>query len=79
MSTIKTSLRETEVNEHIYPHISVAKRGYACKIPLFKVFNYTLYKLHTGCQWSQLAIARDSAGKKEMAQYGFQAHEQQRS
>lgn len=64
MSTIPTSLTETAFNEHIYPHISVAKRGYACKIPLFKVFNYILYKLYTGCQWSQLPIEKDSEGKK---------------
>jgi len=56
MSTIPTSLTEKAFNEHIRPFISVAKRGYECRIPLYKVFNYILYKLHTGCQWEMLPI-----------------------
>ena len=56
MSTIPTSLTEKEFDEHIRPYISVAKRGYECSIPLYKVFNYILYKLHTGCQWELLPI-----------------------
>ena len=43
----------------MYPYLSTAKRGYECKIPLFKVFNYILYKLHTGCQWASLPIDPD--------------------
>jgi len=60
MSTIPTSLTEAQFKEHVYPHLSTAKRGYECKIPLFKVFNYILYKLHTGCQWASLRIDPDS-------------------
>jgi hypothetical protein len=60
MSTIKTSLTQAEFNEHVYPYLSRAKRGYECKIPLYKVFNYILHKLHTGCQWSSLVIAADA-------------------
>jgi len=30
---------------------------YGCEIALVKVFNYRLYRLHTGCQWMQLPIA----------------------
>jgi hypothetical protein len=37
--------------------LSTAKRGYVCKIALVKVFNYILYRLHTGCQWTELPIA----------------------
>jgi transposase len=59
MSTIPTSVTEEQFNEHIRPHLSTAKRGYECKIPLYKVFNYMLYRLHTGCQWAQLPIAPD--------------------
>jgi hypothetical protein len=50
MSTIPTSLTEKQFEEHVRPFISVAKRGYECSIPLYKVFNYILYWLHTGCQ-----------------------------
>lgn len=59
MSTIKTSLTEAEFKAHVYPHLNTAKRGYECKVPLFKVFNYILYKLHTGCQWASLPIEFD--------------------
>ncbi len=59
MSTIPTSVTEEQFAEHISPFLSKAKRGYECSIPLHKVFNYILYRLHTGCQWDQLPIERD--------------------
>ncbi len=59
MSTIPTSLTEEQFNEHVYPYLNTAKRGYECKIPLYKVFNYILYRLHTGCQWERLPIDCD--------------------
>jgi hypothetical protein len=34
---------------HHYPHFITAKRGFECKMLLYKVFNYILYRLHTGC------------------------------
>ena len=43
MSTIPTSLTEKQFNDHILPYLSTAKRGYVCKIALYKVFNYILY------------------------------------
>ena len=61
MSTIPTSVTEEQFNEHVLPSLRTAKRGYVCKIPLYKVFNYLLYRLHTGCQWSRLPIERDPA------------------
>ena len=59
MSTIPTSLTQNQFNEHVLPYLSVAKRGFICRIPLYKVFNYILYRLHTGCQWDQLRIDPD--------------------
>ena len=59
MSTIPTSLTDKQFNQHIRPFISMAKRGYECQIPLFKVFNYILFRLHTGCQWDRLPIDPD--------------------
>lgn len=59
MSTIPTSVTEGQFEQHIRPCLSTAKRGYICKIALHKVFNYILYRLHTGCQWNQLPIALD--------------------
>jgi transposase len=65
MSTIPTSVTEKQFIEHIHPHLSTAKRGYECKIPLYKVFNYILYRLHTGCQWYQLPIDSDTEDPKK--------------
>jgi hypothetical protein len=52
------------------PFLSKAKRGFVCKIRLYKVFNYILHRLHTGCQWDQIAIdpdPRNSEKKKSVA------------
>src|SRR5574340_662059 len=59
MSTIPTSVTEEQFEEHISPFLSKAQRGYVCSIPLHRVFNYILHRLHTGCQWDQLPIERD--------------------
>ena len=59
MSTIPTSLTKKQFDQHVRPFISTAKRGFECQIPLYKVFNYILYRLHTGCQWHRLPIDRD--------------------
>src|SRR5436190_7792515 len=59
MSTIPTSVTEEQFEQKIRPHLSVAQRGYVSCIPLYKIFNYILYWLHTGCQWSTLPIERD--------------------
>ncbi len=37
MNTIPTSVTEKQFAEHVRPYISTAKRGYECKIPLYKV------------------------------------------
>ena len=76
MSTIPVSLTEKQFNEHIRPYISVAKRGYECQIPLYRVFNYILYRLHTGCQWERLSIAPDpeDAEKKEISHHAVYYH-----
>jgi hypothetical protein len=65
MGTIPTSLTEKQFKEHALPYLSVAKRGYVCQIPLYKVFNYILYRYHTGCQWHQLPIEPDEKDRKK--------------
>ena len=57
MSKIPTKLTEKQFMEHIDPYLSRAKRGGTCQIPRYKVFNYILYWLHTGCQWEEIPIA----------------------
>jgi hypothetical protein len=59
ISSIPISLTEEQFNEHINPYLSKAKRGYVCSIPLYKIFNYILYRLHTGCQWERIPIEAD--------------------
>ena len=53
---IPTKLTEIQFKTIVEPHLSKAKRGYVCKIPRYKMFNYILYLLHTGCQWRELPI-----------------------
>lgn len=69
MSTIPVSLTQEQFEQYIRPGLSVAKRGYECQIALYKVFNYILYRLHTGCQWARLPIdsAADNPQKKKSA------------
>ncbi len=59
MSAIPVSVTQEQFEQYIRPTLSVAKRGYKCRIPLYKVFNYILYRLHTGCQWERLPIDND--------------------
>jgi hypothetical protein len=59
MSTIPTSVTEEQFKEHVYPYVSKAQRGYECSIPLYKIVNYILHRLHTGCQWNEIAIDPD--------------------
>ena len=76
MSTIPTSLTEKAFDKHVRPYISVAKRGYECSIPLYKIFNYILYKLHTGCQWEMLPIAfsKKDSRQKEISYHAVYYH-----
>lgn len=68
MSKIPTKLTEKQFQKYIEPYLSTAHRGFACQIPLYKVFNYILYWLHTGCQWAELPIlpAADSEKKSSV-------------
>ena len=69
MSTIPTSVTEEQFEQYIRPYLKTAQRGYECKIALYKIFNYILKRLHTGCQWSELPIANSSREpeKKKLA------------
>lgn len=65
MSKIPTKLSEEQFKIHIEPYLSRAKRGYVCQVPLYKVFNYILYWLYTGCQWEQLPIDKIPGSEKK--------------
>lgn len=52
-------VNQKEFNRFIKPHLSRGKRGPKQTISSYKIFNYVLYVLHTGIQWSQLKTCRD--------------------
>src|SRR5919202_5131771 len=64
---IPTKVPQAQFDTYIQPRLSTAKRGYVSEQPLWKIFNYVLYKLHTGCQWEALPIERDTAGDPVMS------------
>jgi|SRR5580698_287060 transposase len=64
---IPTELSESDFNEFIFPHITGGRRGPKPKISYFKMFNYFLYLMHTGCQWYKLPIDKDQFGKPEIS------------
>lgn len=64
---IPTELTESDFNEFIFPHLKSGSRGPKPKISYFKMFNYFLYLMHTGCQWYQLPIDTDASGQAEIS------------
>lgn len=63
---IPTVLSENEFNEFVLPHLKKGKRGPNKKISFFKLFNYILKLMHTGCQWENIPIDKDRDGKPEI-------------
>ena len=49
---------QKEFNRHILPQMRKPAKGPKPKLSLYKIFNYILYVLSTGCQWEQLPIYR---------------------
>jgi transposase len=64
---IPTELSKSDFHEFIFPHITGGRRGPKPKISYFKMFNYFLYLMHTGCQWYKLPIDKDQFGKPEIS------------
>ena len=50
---------QTEFNRYILPQLRKRFKGPKPKLSLYKIFNYILYVLSTGCQWEQLPIYRN--------------------
>ncbi|MDQ4146575.1 MAG: transposase [Pseudomonadota bacterium] len=67
MMTIPTELIEAQFKKHVEPHLSKAQHGYVSEQPLYKIFNYILYKLYTGCPWPALPIERQENGQPVMS------------
>lgn len=47
-----------DFNRYIRPFLSHPVKGPKGKLSLYKIFNYILYVLHTGCQWKRLPIRK---------------------
>jgi len=56
---LPTKVSEKEFNRYFRPFLSMPARSRKPKIPLWKILNYILYQLHTGCQWASLPIKND--------------------
>ena len=65
MARIPIEVTKAQFEQHFLPHLSTAKRGYVREIPLYKIFNYILYKLRTGCQWEFLPMDTTEDGRPE--------------
>lgn len=63
---IPVNLTEDQFDEFVLSFIPKETLGRRHKITLFKVFNYILHVLYTGCQWKSIPIAQDSSGKPEI-------------
>lgn len=59
MICIPTKLTPEQFEQYVAPYLRKAKRGFVCKIALYKVFNYIFYFIYTGCQWKALPIDTD--------------------
>ena len=63
---IPVSLSESEFNKFVLKHLKKGKSGPPKKTSFFKFFNYILYLMHTGCQWSNIPISKTENGKGEI-------------
>jgi transposase len=73
MSTIPDSVTPEQFEQYILPHLTTAKRGYVSKRPLVGIFNLILYRLHTGCQWECLPVAKDPQEREQRNEPSWQA------
>ena len=56
---LPTKISQKDFNQYIAPCLSKGRRGPNPKISYYKIFNYILYILHTGCQWNELKTYRN--------------------
>lgn len=56
---LPTKVSRKEFNRFIKPHLSRPVKGRKPKVSLYKIFNYVLHVLSTGCQWRELPIHKN--------------------
>ena len=59
-------MTDAEFNKFVLPHLTDGLRGPRTKLPYFRLFNYILKLMHTGCQWEEIPIEKDVFGKPEI-------------
>jgi transposase len=64
--SIPTFLQQAEFNEFVLPHLTNGSRGPKTKVSYYRLFNYILKFMHTGCQWEEIPIEKDISGKPEI-------------
>ena len=63
---IPTQLTIEQFEEFVLPHLHSGTRGPQPKLDLHVTFNYILKLLYLGCQWKELPIKKDNAGRPEI-------------
>ena len=63
---IPTHLSLEQFEEFVLPHLHLGSRGLQPKLALHVIFNYILKLLYLGCQWKELPIEKDEAGRPEI-------------
>ena len=64
---IPVELTEEQSAKYLVQYIKPGQRGPEIKIPIWRVLNYVLVLMHTGCQWHKLPIKQDDSGKPEIS------------
>lgn len=64
--SIPTKLTESQFTQFILKHLPKRQRGPVSKTSVFKIFNYIMKFLYTGCQWKELPIDLSPDGKPEI-------------
>lgn len=54
--TLPKRLSEKEFEIFFLPYLSLPERGKKPKVPLWRIMNYILYQMDTGCQWEKIPI-----------------------
>jgi len=63
---IHTCLTEDEFNQFVLKHLTNGTRGPSTKVSYYRLFNYILKLMHTGFQWEEIPIEKDTPGKPEI-------------
>ncbi len=64
--SIPIYLSVEEFNQFVLPHLTEGSRGPKTKVSFYRLFNYILKLMHTGCQREEIPIKKDASGKPEI-------------